>query len=121
MVAVSRDRGETWSGFRDEPQLIDPACQASILGFTSTGDGQDRDRILFANAADAEKRQNMTVRLSYDNGRTWPVSRLVHPDRSMYSCMAVLPDGRVGLLYEKNNLIAFASFGLEWLTHGQEP
>ena len=42
----------------------------------------------------------MTVRLSYDEGKSWPVSRLVHEGPSAYSSLAILHDGTIGLLYE---------------------
>jgi len=54
---------------------------------------------------------------------TWPVSRLVHPGSSAYCCLARLPDGRIGLLYERDDYrtLAFVAFELEWLTRGEEP
>ena len=66
----------------------------------------------------------MTVRLSYDEGKTWPVSRLLHDGPSAYSCLAVLPEGDIGCLYEggktKYGEIVFARFSLEWLTDGKD-
>jgi len=62
----------------------------------------------------------MTVRLSYDEGKTWPVSRVLYPGPSAYSCLAVLPDGDIVCLYEAGQehpyeKIVFARFGLDWL------
>ena len=71
----------------------------------------------------------MTVRLSYDEGRTWPVAKLIHAGGSAYSCLIVLPDKTIGLLYEKSasdynndadHTITFARFTLEWLTDGKD-
>jgi sialidase-1 len=45
----------------------------------------------------------MTVRLSEDDGGTWAASYLVHPGPSAYSCLASLPDGSIGLLFEKGD------------------
>ena len=97
----------------------DPVCQASLCRHTSTRDGHAFDRLLFANP-DGTSRTNMTVRLSEDEGVTWPVARIVEPRPSGYSCLAVLPDGTVGLLYECGlassiETLAFARFNLEWL------
>jgi sialidase-1 len=63
----------------------------------------------------------MTVRLSYDEGTTWPVSKTVYAGPSAYSCLTVLKDGTIGLFYEtgKKGLvetISFARFNLEWLS-----
>ena len=71
--------------------LIEPQCQASVLRY-SWADDNGRSRILFANPA-SRQRNRMTVRMSYDEGRSWPVSRLVDGGYSAYSCLAVLPDG----------------------------
>jgi sialidase-1 len=60
----------------------------------------------------------MTVRASYDGGRTWPVSKLIEEGASAYSCLARLSDGRIGLLYERGSGyrdLAFTSFTLDWL------
>ena len=43
----------------------------------------------------------MTVKLSEDEGATWPVSRAVEPGISGYSDLAVGPDGAIYLLYER--------------------
>ena len=74
--------------------MIEPVCQASILRDTWPDDGQ-KSRILFSNPA-SEKRENMTVRVSYDEGATWPVSRTLHAGPSAYSCLTILPDQSIG-------------------------
>jgi len=119
-VACSDDGGHSWSEAVDDPALIEPACQASFIRLTSTRDGDDKSRLLFSNPAHASQRLNMTVRLSYDEGKTWPVAKLVNPERSMYSCLTVLPDKTIGLLYEKGKILAFARFSLAWLTDGED-
>jgi sialidase-1 len=65
----------------------------------------------------------MSVRLSRDDGRTWPAARLIHAGPSAYSSLARLPGGNVGLLYEagaKNAYeeIRLARFPLDWLEQG---
>ena len=117
-VAVTHDVGETWSVPQDDRALVDPGCQACIHRLTDSRDGDDKSRLLFSNAAHPTTRLNMTLRLSYDEGKTWPVSRLLHTERSMYSCLTTLPDRTIGLLYEKDLNIAFARITLAWLTDG---
>ena len=69
-VARSRDGGATWSEVVEDPNLIEPRCQGSLQMFTNARDN-DKSRLLFSNPASLE-RKNMTLRLSYDEGRTWP-------------------------------------------------
>jgi len=63
---------------------------------------------------------NGTVRLSEDGGRSWPVSRVVHAGSFAYSCLTVMDDGSIGLLYERDGYgkITFARFNLDWLRGG---
>jgi len=56
--------------------------------------------ILFSNPASGDSRKNMTLRASKDEGKTWPVSKLLHPGPSAYSDMAVLDNGNIAVLYE---------------------
>ena len=78
-----------------------------------------KDRLVFSNPA-AVKRERMTVKVSGDEGKSWPVERVVHEGPAAYSSLAALRDGRVGLLYERGEkrayeVITFARFELGWL------
>jgi sialidase-1 len=123
-LAFSRDGGETWYEEREDWSLPDPSCMAAVVRYSdATDDG--RSRLLFANPATPRSRTQLTVKLSYDEGRTWPESRLVHPGQAAYSSLAVLADGSIGLLYETGpnhpyEKITFARFTLEWLTEGRD-
>jgi sialidase-1 len=118
-VARSADGGATWTGQRHDDALIEPVCQATIRRL-SWPDGGRPGVVLFANPASTTKRERLTVRVSRDDGRTWPVARVVTPGPAAYSCLAVLPDGTAGLLYETGakspyERIAFLRFHLDWL------
>jgi len=122
-VAISKDEGMTWGEVKDDSALIEPVCQASVIRY-SLKDGSDKNRILFSNPA-SEKREKLTVRLSYDEGQTWAVSKEVHAGHTAYSDLAVLPDGTIGCLYERGEknpyeTITFARFSLQWLTDGKD-
>jgi len=123
MVATSADGGQTLSAAYPDRALIEPPAQASILRMTSAKT-QDRSRLLFANPA-SRKRERLTVRLSYDEGKSWPVARVVHEGPAAYSSLAVLGDRSVGLLFERGERspyerITFARLTLEWLTEGKD-
>lgn len=120
-VAFSSDAGATWSPIQDEPALIEPVCQGSILRYTpAAADG--KNRLLFCNPAHTTARVNGTVRLSYDEGRTWPIARTLVPGEFAYCCLTVLKDRTLGCLYETDHYhrIRFAGFTLEWLTKGND-
>lgn len=120
-VSISKDGGETWSKATDDPTLIEPVCQASLIR-RNWPDGNEPGRLLFSNPAD-KKRVRMTVRLSEDDGQTWPISRVLHEGPSAYSNLVALPDGQSGCLYERgqknaSERISFARFPVEWLRGG---
>jgi len=120
-VHLSADRGKSWQT-APEPALIDPACNASILRYTSTADGHDKNRLLFSNAKSKNKRKNMTVRISYDEGKTWTEGKTIYIGDAAYSSLTVLQNGDIGLLFEKDNHKEnrFVRFTLEWLTDGKD-
>lgn len=121
--ATSADAGLTWSKPRYEPILVEPVCQASLIRLTRRPE-HSRNRLAFANPA-STKREKMTIRLSYDEGRSWPVARLLYAGPSAYSALAALPGGEIGCLYERGEKhpyerMRFARCSLEWLTEGND-
>jgi sialidase-1 len=124
-VATSRDGGRTWSPAVPDSVLIEPVCQASLLRFTLASSEQGKDRLLFSNPASTTARVQLNVRLSYDEGKTWPVAKELHAGPAAYSCLAVLPDGTIGCLFEAGEKHAYerieiARFSLEWLSDGRD-
>ena len=114
-VATSRDGGMTWSRPVEDAVLVEPVCQASLLRYGDKG-----SRLLFSNPA-STKRERLTVRLSEDDGATWPRARVLHDGPAAYSCLTVLPDGTIACLYERGTKgpyeeIALARFPLDALT-----
>jgi sialidase-1 len=124
-VATTNDGGKTWGQIVDDTNLPEPTCQGSLIRYTDIRDGFTRDRLLFVNPANTSKRVNLTIRLSYDEGKTWPVSKVIEPGPSAYSCLTVLRDGTIGLIYENGRMtpyerLTFARFDLQWLTDGRD-
>ncbi len=121
-IAASTDGGMTFSKVTHDPVLVEPICQASFLRYTLRST-HGRNHLLFSNPAHAQRgnRRDMTVRLSYDEGRSWPVSKVLYAGPSAYSCLAILPDGNIACLYEAGQKspyekIILTSFTLDWLT-----
>jgi sialidase-1 len=117
LISRSRDGGATWEEPIRDDGLIEPTCQASLIRYSWPEDSQP-SRLLFANPGSTFQRERMTVRLSYDEGRTWPVSKLIDAGPSGYCCLTRLKDGRVGLIYERDHYkcLTFLAFELDWLS-----
>ncbi len=114
-TAVSHDGGVTWSPISDAPELRDPSCMAAILRLTFPGSSVP-SRILYS-GPDSLKRTNGTLHLSYDEGQTWPVKKVLFPGSFAYSVLVALPDGTIGCLFEtdETDRLVFANFSLAWL------
>ncbi|MFK4541214.1 sialidase-1 [Streptomyces tendae] len=123
-VAYSTDGGVTYTPFQQDTELPDPANNGSITRFAPDVDASHprASWLMFSNTATTDGRSNLTVRLSCDNGQTWPVRRTVESGAAAYSTLTPLGDGtganpRMGLLWERGNVdhITYSSFDLKWL------
>ena len=117
----SKDGGVSWSAVRFEPKLPEPSVQGSIIRF-SYESATDKNRVVLATPAHPRARTMMTVRISYDECKTWPVSRVVHEGGAAYSDLAVTRDRQILLLYEADQYatITLARFNLEWISRGHD-
>jgi len=121
-IQTSADAGLTWGPLHFDETLVEPVCQASLIT-TETLGRRSRGRLLFSNPA-STKRTRMTVRVSQDDGRTWPYERVIHEGPAAYSSLAMLRDRTVGLLYECGERgpyerITFTRFDLKWVKSGR--
>lgn len=112
----------TWKEPVRHEDLTDPFCNGEIMVYTSTNNGEDKNRMLHS-LCDAKDRSNVSVLLSYDEGKTFPVKRTICPAASAYSTLCILKDGTIGCYYEdgpeKMDMV-FIRFSLDWLTQGAD-
>jgi sialidase-1 len=123
IVTCSQDGGQTWGKWGYDPSLIDAGTQASVLRYSTQGSGA-WNRLLFSNPG-AGARGDLTIRLSYDEGETWPVAKLVYEGAAGYSQLAVLSDGTILDLFEAGRYdlresITLVRVDLAWLTDGAD-
>ncbi|MEX0360766.1 MAG: exo-alpha-sialidase, partial [Allomuricauda sp.] len=101
-VHISADNGKTWTSMPDT-NLVDPGCNASIIRYSSKKDGDNKNRLLFAHANHKDERKNLTVHISYDEGKSWSQGKTIFEGSSAYSSMTVLDNGDIGLFFEKDD------------------
>ena len=136
-VSYSQDGATGWTEPVFDDELLEPVCMASIVRLPAKPES-GRGRLVFANPHSSEprdpkrpegshKRQNVTVKLSYDDGRTWPIAKNLEPGVSGYSDLAAGPDGTIYCVYERGSapgggvrFLTVARFNLEWLTDGSD-
>ncbi len=105
IVAVSSDGGVKWDSTYFDHHLPDPVCQGSIL---TLGKKNRKNILAFCNAADTKKRDNLTLRISYDDGATWTKQYLVDKgpngegSYTAYSDIVKTGKQSVGVLYERD-------------------
>jgi sialidase-1 len=142
LFTSSVDGATGWSQPQLKSQLLGPPCMGSLARFSTKGPA-DRNRILFSQPAPPEtgetedaaarlERKSLAIRLSYDEGETWPVRKTLERGPSAYSDLAVLADRAIGCFYERENpglnskkhsayeCLTFARFSLGWLTDGND-
>ncbi len=106
IVARSNDGGQTWNDISIDKNLPDPVCEGSILNI---GMKKGKHLLAFCNAADTVKRNNLTIRISFDEGVTWKKSILVDrsndekkKDYTAYSDIVMLNKKEIAVLYERD-------------------
>ena len=103
-IAVTADLGKTWTEHPTSRRaLIEPACQASLLRHDYIEDGEERHVLLFANPNSKERRNNITIKVSFDDGQTWPEEYWMLLDEGRgagYSCMTSIDEHTIGIFYE---------------------
>lgn len=131
LITTSPDGATNWSTPKFDEALLEPICMAGIVRYNHDG----KSLILFSNPHNLEggregkpepgksrDRKNVSVKISRDEGQTWPVNKLLENGPSMYSDIAVTQDGTILCFYGRGTKPGFAGagltlarFNLEWL------
>ncbi len=122
--ALSHDAGTTWHETGVWSELPDPACNGDIMRYAPPCEAHPHGILLHSIPADSADRRNVSIALSYDDGRTWPVRRTVWDCPAGYSSLTRLADGTIGLLTEVGDWdsgfeIRFTRLSYDWLTAGE--
>ena len=106
-IYTTKDLGKTWKIHpTSRGALPEPVCMASLIRVEHAEHG---DLLFFSNPAQTRGRQRMTIKVSGDEGMTWPEKwhTLIDQGASMYSCMTLVGDDHIGLFYEAPREIYF--------------
>ncbi|MBD3943879.1 exo-alpha-sialidase [Microbacterium sp. NEAU-LLC] len=122
-IALSDDGGATYGPVTADADLPDPTNNAAIVRLhpDAAQGSADAQRLLFVNSNNGANgsRVNGAVRVSCDDGQTWPGLRTIDTGSFAYASAAVLDDGRVGVLWERNytNDMQLSTFDETWLNY----
>ncbi|MFN8252783.1 MAG: sialidase family protein [Ferruginibacter sp.] len=121
IIGISSNGGQTWDTTYFDKNLPDPVCQASIL---TIGKKSGKNILAFCNAADEKLRDNLTLRISFDDGKTWKKNFLLdknpivyenkNKDYTAYSDIVKLNEKTIGVLYEKENYSQIVFTIVKW-------
>jgi sialidase-1 len=104
-IAVTNDLGKNWTEHATSHNaLIEPVCMASLYRHVYwNGKGEGINMLFFSNPNSKDKRHKQTIKVSLDNGGTWPEKYWVELDGGQgagYSCLTSVNNGTIGILYE---------------------
>jgi sialidase-1 len=124
--STSPDGISAWTPARYAAELYDPTCMASIVRLPNWKP-KGKPALVFLNpdSRNIEKhpRANLTASISFDDGNTWQLHKVVNSGPSGYSDMAVGNDNTVYCLYETNTRqhkgftysLVLKKFNAQWL------
>lgn len=118
IVSISSDGGASWDTTYFDANLIDPVCQGSILDI---GTKKGKNILAFCNAADTRQRNNLMLRISFDEGKSWKINIPVYTGKNKdntayaaYSDLVKLNKRRIGVLFEKDNYSEIVFSAVDW-------
>ncbi len=119
IIAVSSNGGQKWDTAYFDKNLPDPVCEGTIL---TIGMRKHKSILAFCNAADTAQRNNLTLRISYNDGRTWKKNMLIDRsatataarDHTAYSDIAAIGKKKIALLYERDGYAEIVFTTVKW-------
>ena len=117
IVALSQDGGAKWDTTYFDHNLPDPVCEGSII---TVGKNKSKNILAFSNAADAKSRDNLTLRISFDDGQTWTKQYVIdkstkgEKDFTAYSDIVKTGKNTIGILYERDGYRTIVFKSVDW-------
>lgn len=119
-IAYSSDGGEMFDApFAAEPNITSPVVQNSLVRLTMADNGVGKNLLVYAGPGHPTKRQDLTIMVSTDEGKTWQRETVVHKGPAAYSDLVKLDDEHVGVIFEAGRKlydeVLFARVGIDEL------
>lgn len=118
---ISKDNGHTWSAPATWNELVGNACNTALTRYSSTRSGEPN--VLLHTLIESEKRDNLRIYVSEDEGKTWHVGNTICVGEAAYSEVTRLKDGTIGIISEENDRpaydIYFTQVSLDWIKKGK--
>ena len=103
-VCITDNLGATWTEHpTSRKALIEPVCMGSLHRHDYHRNGKKHSLLLFANPDSRTARNRITLKVSYDDGNTWPEEKKILLDEYGgfgYSCITSIDENTIGILYE---------------------
>ena len=103
-VAVTSDLGQTWMPHpTNRKSLIEPNCNGSLCRFDYQDGAEAKSVLLFANPHSQKGRTHHSIRVSFDEGKSWPTEHTLLLDEGRgagYPSLSRIDERHVGIIYE---------------------
>jgi sialidase-1 len=138
LITISEDGATNWSQPKFDDALREPICMAGLVRYSTEANG-GKNIILFSNPDNLSKsegkeipgksrdRKNLSIKVSYDEGETWSVNKVIEPGFATYSDLAVTKSGKILCFYGRRpkrdsagDRLTLAKFGLDWVTESPQ-
>lgn len=122
-ISYSKNGISGWTKPGFDEMLFEPVCMATIIRLPEHMGGG----MLFVNPDSRNiakyPRKNLTLKISNDEGQSWPVEKVINTGSSGYSDVAIGADGTIYCLYETNSdpgrsfnySLVLKRFNLNWV------
>ncbi len=117
-VFTTQDMGATWQQHpTHHGALPEPTCMGSL--HKHVYDENTKSVLLFSNPNSKYQRDHITIKVSFDNGMSWPEENWLLLDEKRgngYSCLTSIDENTIGILYESSQAnLVFQQIALDEL------
>ncbi|MBK8054485.1 MAG: exo-alpha-sialidase [Saprospiraceae bacterium] len=118
-ISVTKDLGKTWMVHpTSNSALPESNCMASLISTDLSVNGKNQKVLFFSNPNHNSKRSDMTIKMSLDEGLTWPEKYQIKLNGETgygYSCLTMVDEKTVGILYEGTKDLYFQKISVDEL------